>query len=196
MRIAPGSPYVAKGRRATIHALVSWSSASSDSAISSKVRYANARASRGLRASEDERSSRSATLRTGAEGPVDGRGSDVITELHSVGHQNQSLFASLVAATAAVLFHDLAAFFAEFAEKAAGRARAVPVFLEFLLRLGGVACERHREQSLLGNRFLRDFADSVRAIENTFDGGIDFRERLQFARDETEREIPVKCVGP
>src|SRR5476649_2180490 len=72
----------------------------------------------------------------------------------------------------------------------------VAVALDLLLGVGGVAGERNGEEALLRDGLRRDLADAVRAVEDALDGRLDLREGLLLVRDEAEREVAVKGVGP
>src|SRR5581483_10475764 len=99
----------------------------------------------------------------------------------------------LAAATLAV--GKLGAFLPELAEKTGLGARPVAVLFDLLLGFGRIAGERNGEEPLLADGLGGNLADTVGAVMDALDRGLDFRKRLLLIRHHAEGEIAVKGVG-
>ena len=93
---------------------------------------------------------------------------------------------------AAVVIHDLATLLA-FAEETRLRAGVVPVALDLLLGLRGMARERHGEQALLRDRLRGDLADAVGAVVISERASCSFDTRLS-AKSRSNVSVPASAM--
>src|SRR4051812_18766757 len=66
---------------------------------------------------------------------------------------------------------------------------------QFALGFGGKARPRNRGETFRLNRLAADFADSIAAVANTRERGVDFVGSVLIGADHAQREVAIKLIG-